>query len=72
MAHHVVTKVSINVLMAFVDRLAVTTNWIPMLNWINAEFAMAIMVHAMILLAISDPNKLKLQNNTAKHRITTM
>lgn len=72
MEHHAVTKAFINALMAFADRLAVTINWILMLNWINAVFAMVTMIHAMILLAISDPNKSNEQKNTAKHSITIM
>lgn len=72
MEHHVVTTVSISASMAFADRLAVTINWILMLNWTNAVFAMVIMTHVMILLAISDPNKSNVQKNTVKHRITIM
>lgn len=58
--------------MAFADQLAVTINWIRMLNWISAAFAMVIMIHATISSAIFDPNKSNEQKNTVKRRITTM
>lgn len=72
MVHRVVTKALINASMAFADRLVVTINWILTLNWINVVFATVIMIHAMILSAISDPNKSNEQKSTVKRHTTIM